>query len=178
MDGSGSFHSLLQENQNNHTAAKTSSLCHAPTIITNVHRSMQGIITSISGLSQQKNVTKEQEYMSFLDQCPVHPQDVGNLRSAQMEFLATNTSVLQPTNQNIIRTLKQKFCRSFLLILLRGLKSNEHSQKFSLLETVKMLHQHGAIAQETNAIVQKLHSVQKQLQWTKLLQRWWWWWWL
>lgn len=138
---------------------------------------MQGI-NSISGLSQKKNVTKKQEDTPFVDQCPVHPLDVGDLKNVEVEFLGTNTSVLQPMDQNIIRSPKQKICRRLLLILLRGMKSNEHSQKYSLLDAVEMLHQHGAIPQESTAFLQKLHSVQKQLQWTKLIQwSWWWWWW-
>jgi hypothetical protein len=54
-------------------------------------------------------------------------------------FPANTTSVLQPTDQGVIKALKQKFRRSFVLRLLQRLDSNKDSYKMSLLNAVSML---------------------------------------
>jgi hypothetical protein len=54
-------------------------------------------------------------------------------------FPANTTSVVQPVDQDIIKALKQKFRRSFVLRLLQRLNSNKDRYKMSLLDAVSML---------------------------------------
>jgi hypothetical protein len=71
---------------------------------------------------------------------PAHPKDVRNFKNVQVEFFPANMrSVLQPMDQGIIKALKQKFHRSFVLRLLQRPNSNKDSYKLSLLDAVSML---------------------------------------
>jgi hypothetical protein len=63
---------------------------------------------------------RSRKILQFVDHCPAHPKDVRNFKNVQVEcFPANTTSVLQPMDQGIIKALKQKFCRSFVLRLLQ-----------------------------------------------------------
>jgi hypothetical protein len=75
---------------------------------------------------------KSRKILLFVDHCPAHPKDVRNFKNVQVEFFPANmTSVLQPIDQGIIKALKQKFLRSFVLRLLQRLNSNKDSYKMS-----------------------------------------------
>jgi hypothetical protein len=84
--------------------------------------------------------SKSRKILLFVDQCPVHPKDVRNCKNVQVEFFPANTtSVLQPMDERVISTLKQKFGSSFVLRLLQGLHSSEDSYKMSFLDAVFVL---------------------------------------
>jgi hypothetical protein len=88
----------------------------------------------------RRMASKSREILLFVDHCPAHPKDVRNFKNVQVEFFPANTtSVLQPMDQGIMKALKQKFCRSFVLRLLQRLHSNQDSYKMSLLDAVSML---------------------------------------
>jgi hypothetical protein len=84
--------------------------------------------------------SKSRKTLLFVDHCPAHPKDVRNCKNVQVEFFAANTtSVLQPMDQGVIKALKHKFRRSFVLRLLQRLNSNKDSYKMALLDAVSML---------------------------------------
>jgi hypothetical protein len=83
--------------------------------------------------------SKSRKILLFADHCPVHPKDVRNFKNVQVEFFPANTSMLQPMDQGIIKALKQRFRRGFVLRLLQRLNSNKDSYKKSLLDAVSML---------------------------------------
>jgi hypothetical protein len=88
----------------------------------------------------RRMASKSRKILLFVDHCPAHPKDVRNFKNVQVEFFPANTtSVLQPMDQGVIKALKQKFHRSFVLRLLQRLNSNEDSYKVSLLDAVSML---------------------------------------
>jgi hypothetical protein len=84
--------------------------------------------------------SKSRKILMFVDHCPAYPKDVRNFKNVQVEFFHANTtSVLQPMDQGIMKALKQKFRRSFVLRLLQRLNSIKDSYKMSLLDAVSML---------------------------------------
>jgi hypothetical protein len=88
----------------------------------------------------RRMASKSGKILLFADHCPAHREDVRNFKNVQVEFFPANTtSVLQPMDQGIIKALKQKFHRSFVLRLLQRLNSNKGSYKMSLLDAVCML---------------------------------------
>jgi hypothetical protein len=88
----------------------------------------------------RRMASKSRKILLFVDHCPACPKDVRNFKIVQVEFFPANTtSVLQPMDQGVIKALKHKFCRSFVLRLLQRLNSNKDSYKMSLLDAVSML---------------------------------------
>jgi hypothetical protein len=88
----------------------------------------------------RRMASKGRKILLFVDHCPAHPKDARNFKNVQVEFFPANTtSVLHPMDQGIIKALKQKFCRSFVLRLLQRHNSNKDSYKISLLDAVSML---------------------------------------
>src|SRR5215468_1573993 len=83
--------------------------------------------------------SKSRKILLFVDHCPAHPKDVRNFKNVQVEFFPANTtSVLQPMDQGIIKALKWRFGRSFVLRLLQRLNSNEDSYKMSLIDAMSI----------------------------------------
>jgi hypothetical protein len=88
----------------------------------------------------RKLASRNREIHLFVDHCPAHPQDIRKFKNVQVEFFpAITTSVLKPMDRSIIKALKQKFRRSFVLRLLRRLNSNEDSYIMSLLDAVSVV---------------------------------------
>jgi hypothetical protein len=84
--------------------------------------------------------SKSRKILLFVDHCPAHQKGVRNCKNVQVEFFPANmTSLLQPMDQGVIKALKQKFHRSFILRLLQRLNSNKDSYNMSLLEMLPML---------------------------------------
>jgi hypothetical protein len=84
--------------------------------------------------------SKSRKILPFVDHHPTLPKDVRNFKNVQEEFFPANTtSVVQPTDQDIIKALKQRFHRSCVLRLLQRLNYNEDSYKMPLLDAVSML---------------------------------------
>jgi hypothetical protein len=84
--------------------------------------------------------SKSRKILLFVDHGPAHPKDVRKFKNVQVEFFPANmTLVLQPMDQGIIKALKQKIRRSFVLRSLQRLNYNEDRYKMSLLDAVSML---------------------------------------
>jgi hypothetical protein len=70
----------------------------------------------------RRMASKSRKILLFVDHCPAHQKGVRNCKNVQEEiFPANTTSVLQPVDPGVIKALKQKFCRSFVLGLLQRL---------------------------------------------------------
>ncbi|KAJ8884288.1 hypothetical protein PR048_016145 [Dryococelus australis] len=72
--------------------------------------------------------TWKRKIILLVDNCPVHPV-LQNLENIKLVFLLANTtSILQPMNQGVIRSLK---CRYHKLIILRIVESIEKKQDYT-----------------------------------------------
>jgi len=88
----------------------------------------------------RRMASKSRKILLFVDHCPAHPKDVGNFKNVRVEFIPANmTSLLQPMDQGIIKALKKRFRRSFVLRLLQRRNFTEDGCRMSLLDAVSML---------------------------------------
>lgn len=88
----------------------------------------------------RRMASQSRKILLFVDHCPAHPKDVGNFKNVQVEFIPANmTSILQPMDQGVVKTLKQKFRRSFVLRLLQRRNFTQDDYRMSLLDAVSML---------------------------------------
>jgi hypothetical protein len=75
----------------------------------------------------------------LIDNCSAHPQ-IKNLQNIQLEFLPPNaTSVLQPMDQGIIRSLKSHYRKLLVKRLVQDLEEKKRST-ISLLNAVNYIH--------------------------------------
>lgn len=81
---------------------------------------------------------QNRKILLLIDNCPSHPA-IQNLRNIELVFLPPNmTSVLQPMDQGIIRTLKAKFRKRLVLKILNRMEQNI-DEKISVLDAILML---------------------------------------
>ncbi|XP_050339478.1 tigger transposable element-derived protein 6-like [Bactrocera neohumeralis] len=72
-------------------------------------------------------VKKKKNILMLIDNCSAHP-NVTDLKSITLAFLPPNTtSVLQPTDQGIIRSLKTNFRKNLVLKMFNCLEANENN---------------------------------------------------
>lgn len=86
-------------------------------------------------------VKKKKKILLLVDNCPAHPK-VTDLKSITLAFLPPNTtSVLQPMDQGIIRSLKSNFRKNLVLKMINGLDGNENnsSTKITVLDAILMV---------------------------------------
>ncbi|XP_045541632.1 tigger transposable element-derived protein 4-like [Papilio machaon] len=86
-------------------------------------------------------VKKKKKILLLVDNCPAHP-NVTNLKSITLAFLPPNTtSVLQPMDQGIIRSLKTNFRKNLVLKMINCLDANEDnsSTKITVLDAILMV---------------------------------------
>ena len=75
----------------------------------------------------------------IIDNCPAHPS-ISNLTNVQIVFLPPNTtSILQPMDQGVIRSLKAHYRGRVVRLLCRALEKKEPCPKISILQSVKIL---------------------------------------
>ena len=75
----------------------------------------------------------------LIDNCPAHPS-VSNLTNVQLVFLPPNTtSVLQPIDQGVIRSLKAHYRGRVVRRLCRALDKTKTLPKISILQVIKIL---------------------------------------
>lgn len=86
-------------------------------------------------------VKKKKKILLLVDNCPAHP-NVTDLKSITLAFLPPNTtSVLQPMDQGIIRSLKTNFRKNLVLKMINCLDANEDnsSTKITVLDAILMV---------------------------------------
>lgn len=86
-------------------------------------------------------VKKKKNILLLVNNCPVHP-NVTDLKSITLAFLPPNTtSVLQPMDQRIIRSLKTNFRKNLVFKMINCLDANEHnsSTKITVLDAILMV---------------------------------------
>lgn len=86
-------------------------------------------------------VKKKKKILLLVDNCPAHPK-VTDLKCITLAFLPPNTtSVLQPMDQGIIRTLKSNFRKNLVLKMINCLDTNENhsSTKITVLDAILMV---------------------------------------
>lgn len=86
-------------------------------------------------------VKKKKKILLLVDNCPAHP-NVTDLKSITLAFLPPNTtSVLQPMDQGIIRSLKTNFRKNLVLKMINCLDANENnsSTKITVLDAILMV---------------------------------------
>ena len=84
---------------------------------------------------------KKKKILLLVDNCPAHP-NVTDLTSITLAFLPPNTtSVLQPMDQGIIRSLKTNFRKNLVLKMINSLDANEDnsSTKITVLDAILMV---------------------------------------
>ena len=75
----------------------------------------------------------------IIDNCPAHPS-ISNLTNVQLVFLPPNTtSILQPMDQGVIRSLKAHYRGRVVRLLCRALEKKEPCPKISILQSIKIL---------------------------------------
>lgn len=79
---------------------------------------------------------EHKKILLLVDNCPAHPK-VEGLQAIRLEFLPPNTtSVLQPMDQGIIRSLKAHYRK---LQVLEIVKDSEHWRNINLLEAILLI---------------------------------------
>ena len=86
----------------------------------------------------------------IIDNCPAHPS-ISNLTNVQIVFLPPNTtSILQPMEQGVIRSLKAHYRGRVLRLLCRALEKKEPCPKISIMQSLKILTDSwGVVTKET-----------------------------
>ena len=75
----------------------------------------------------------------IIDNCPAHPS-ISNLTNIHLVFLPPNTtSVLQPMDQGVLRSLKAHYRRRVVRLLCSALENNKPLPKISILSGMKIL---------------------------------------
>ena len=75
----------------------------------------------------------------IIKNCPAHPS-ISHLTNVQLVFLPPNTtSILQPMDQGVIRSLKAHYRGRVVRLLCRALEKKEPCPKISILQSMKIL---------------------------------------
>ena len=84
------------------------------------------------------------------DNCPAHPE-IKNLTNINMIFLPPNTtSVLQPMDQGVIRSLKVHYRKKVVCLCIKAVESNKPLPKISILQAMKhLVSSWNAVSKET-----------------------------
>ena len=87
----------------------------------------------------QKFCADDRKIALIIDNCPAHPS-ISNLTNVQIVFLPPNTtSILQPMDQGVIRSLKAHYRGRVVRLLCRTLEKKEPCPKISILQSMKIL---------------------------------------
>jgi hypothetical protein len=89
---------------------------------------------------ERRMAAKNQKILLFVDQCVAHFEDTSELRNVRVEFLPANTtSVLQPMDKGIIRSLKYKYHKRLVCKFLQRITTTRECYKVSLFDAISML---------------------------------------
>ncbi|XP_026471616.1 tigger transposable element-derived protein 4-like [Ctenocephalides felis] len=85
-------------------------------------------------------VKKNRKILLLVDNCPAHP-NIADLNSITLAFFPPNTtSILQPMDQGIIRSLKTNFRKNLVLKMILCVDDNEDlSSKITVLDAILMV---------------------------------------
>ena len=82
---------------------------------------------------------QKRKIVLLVDNCTAHP-NLENLKSIKLVFLPPNaTSVLQPLDQGVIRSLKSHYRKQLLMRILESYEKHNEGVDISLLEAVILL---------------------------------------
>ena len=82
---------------------------------------------------------ESQKVALIVDNCTAHPE-IGGLKAIDLFFLPPNTtSILQPMDQGVIRSLKARYRTKVVKKMIEAIDSNKPLPDISLLDAMKML---------------------------------------
>ena len=82
---------------------------------------------------------KEWKVVMIIDNCPAHPY-IENVKAMTVVFLPKNTtSITQPIDQGIIRSLEAKYCTILVCCIITVLDNNKAILKVNIVEAMYML---------------------------------------
>ena len=86
----------------------------------------------------------------LIDNCPAHPE-IKNLTNINLIFLLPNTtSVLQPMDQGVVRSLKAHYRKKVVRLCIKAVESNKPLPKISILQAMKhLVSSWNAVSKET-----------------------------
>ena len=74
-----------------------------------------------------------------MDNCPAHPE-IGGLKAIELCFLPPNTtSITQPMDQGVIRSLKAKYWSRITQQIIKAIDAKKSIPKVNELDGMKML---------------------------------------
>lgn len=86
-----------------------------------------------------KLIRQKKKILLLLDNCPAHP-DIHNLKAIKLVFLPPNTtSVLQPMDQGVIKSLKTHFRKLQIMKILRDIDEKGTPQKLDVFEAICLI---------------------------------------
>ncbi|CAB3222382.1 unnamed protein product [Arctia plantaginis] len=75
----------------------------------------------------------------LVDNCPAHPK-VSNLKCIKLVFLPPNvTSVLQPTDQGMIKALKTQYRKLQVLQMIQNIEKSKDTKSLNVLDAILMI---------------------------------------
>ena len=82
---------------------------------------------------------ENQKILLIVDNCPAHPQ-IGGLKAIEMCFLPpSTTSIRQPMDQEVIRSLKAKYRSRMIQQIIKAIDAKKSIPKVNVLDAMKML---------------------------------------
>ena len=107
----------------------------------------------------------------LIDNCPAHPE-IKNPTNINLIFLPPNTtSVLQPMDQGVIRSLKVHYRKKVVRLCIKAVESNKPLPKISILQAIKhLVSSWNAVSKETivNCFKKSNISQTNRQQWTMM----------
>lgn len=89
----------------------------------------------------EKFTTENRKVLFFVDNCSAHDQNIKTkLKSIRLEFFPPNlTSILQPMDKGIIRTIKVHYRNTIVLKLIDRIEKNLPVEKLTVLDAINIL---------------------------------------
>ena len=100
----------------------------------------------------RKFLAQNRKVAFIVDNCPAHPH-VPDLTAIDLIFLPPNTtSVTQPMDQGVIRSLKAKYRAKVIRKYINAMESNKELRKITILDAMAMLEQSWSALPDTTVI--------------------------
>ena len=102
--------------------------------------------------AESKFLAQNRKVAFIVDNCPAHPH-VPDLTAIDLIFLPPNTtSVTQPMDQGVIRSLKAKYRAKVIRKYINAMESNKELPKITILDAMAMLEQSWSTLPDTTVI--------------------------